>query len=839
MKKLTDSLYYCGVLDPDLEVFDIVMRTEFGTTYNSYVLKGNEKTALIETAKLKFYDQFESSLKEIVDISDIDYIVVNHTEPDHAGSIEKLIEQNPNIKIVGTATALGFLKHIVNRDFYSIPVKENDVLQLGGKTLHFMVLPNLHWPDTMYSYLIEDGILFTCDSFGSHYSHEGILRSTVTDEEGYMRAAKYYFDNIIGPYKNPYMTKALNRIDGLDINMICTGHGPVLDSHIEELIQTYREWCAAPAAKPRKSVVIPYVSAYGYTKQLAEQIEKGITDSGDIDVVSYDMVTSDAAEVSAAITAADGLLFGTPTIIGEALAPIWSLVTSMFSPIHKGKLASAFGSYGWSGEGVPHIIERLKQLKLKVLDGFRVRFKPSENELLDAYDFGYNFGCKLLGKDNDRLAPASGKPQLVKCLVCGEVFDSSLESCPVCGVGKENFVPVDDDYTGFSKNTDERFVILGGGAAAYNAAKAIRQRNTSCKIELIYGEKPLPYNRPMLTKSMMADFTGEQLAISDRSWYEENSITVTNDAVVQAVDTEKKIVTCTDGRKISYDKLIYALGAHCFIPPFPGADQPHVVAIRSIADAGRVRALLDGAKNAVVIGGGVLGLEAAWELHKSKLNVTVLEASPQIMGRQLDAGAADILGGIMKKQGINLVSSAAVSRITGDAVELNDAQSFPADIVIISCGVKPNVEIAQAAGIYTERAIVVNEHMATSADDVYACGDCAEYSGINYALWSEAVEMGKVAGASAAGDAMSYETVSGALTFNGMGTSLFALGDNGKQDKPYRTVEFRDDIRGSYEKYYFLNNRLSGVILIGDTSKMASLTTAIEEHAQFKDVIKF
>lgn len=110
MKRLTDSLYYCGVLDPDLEVFDIVMRTEFGTTYNSYVLKGNEKTALIETAKLKFYDQFENSLKEIVDISDIDYIVVNHTEPDHAGSIEKLIDQNPNIKIVGTADCHWFLK---------------------------------------------------------------------------------------------------------------------------------------------------------------------------------------------------------------------------------------------------------------------------------------------------------------------------------------------------------------------------------------------------------------------------------------------------------------------------------------------------------------------------------------------------------------------------------------------------------------------------------------------------------------------------------------------------------------------------------------------------------
>ena len=271
-----ENIYYVGALDKDLRVFDIVMYTDYGTTYNSYLVKGSEKTALFETVKAKFFDEHLEKIRSVCDPADIDYIVVNHTEPDHAGSIEKLIEQNPNIKIVGTATALGFLKHIVNRDFYSIPVKENDVLQLGGKTLHFMVLPNLHWPDTMYSYLIEDGILFTCDSFGSHYSHEGILRSTVTDEEGYMRAAKYYFDNIIGPYKNPYMTKALNRIDGLDINMICTGHGPVLDSHIEELIQTYREWCAAPAAKPRKSVVIPYVSAYGYTKQLAEQIEKGI-----------------------------------------------------------------------------------------------------------------------------------------------------------------------------------------------------------------------------------------------------------------------------------------------------------------------------------------------------------------------------------------------------------------------------------------------------------------------------------------------------------------------------------------------------------------------------------
>ncbi len=274
-KELKKDFYWAGVLDKDLRVFDIIMETEFGTTYNSYLLKTKDSVVLFETAKAKFFDSYLESLKQIVDISKIDYIVVNHTEPDHAGSVEKLIDINPNIKVVGSTVAINFLKNIVNHDFYSINVKDNDTLKVGDKTLRFISVPHLHWPDTMYTYIEEDQTLITCDSFGSHYCCDDILLSKVTDNEGYMRATKYYFDNIIGPFK-PHMLKALDKIKDLKVDMICTGHGPVIDCRIDEIKETYKKWCTVINPNPRKTVVIPYVSAYGYTKELAHEIEKGI-----------------------------------------------------------------------------------------------------------------------------------------------------------------------------------------------------------------------------------------------------------------------------------------------------------------------------------------------------------------------------------------------------------------------------------------------------------------------------------------------------------------------------------------------------------------------------------
>lgn len=834
--KLRENFYWTGIVDDSLRVFDIIMYTEFGTTYNSYVWKAGDKVVLFETAKMKFWEEYLEKLKEVIDVTKIDYLVVNHTEPDHAGSVEKLLELSPQMKIIATGCAIGFLKEIVNKDFVAISVKDNQVMEIGGQHLRFLIVPNLHWPDTMYTYIEEEQILVTCDSFGSHYGFHDVLVSKVTDQEGYMRATKYYFDCIIGPFK-PYMLKALERVRKLDLSMICTGHGPVLDTNLDFMLNTYQEWCTVVNPNPRKTVIIPYVSAYGYTKQLAQEISKGITDSGDIDVRSYDLVEADIAKVQEELAFADGILFGTPTIVGEALKPIWDLTTSIFAGTHGGKLASAFGSYGWSGEGVPHIMERLKQLRMKVTDSFRVRFKPSETQLVEAYEYGYNFGCLLQEKENPKKGK-KGARTLVKCLVCGEIFDSSLEICPVCGVGKENFVPVEDEDTGFRKDSDQFYVILGNGAAGLSAAKAIRERDKTGSIVMISNEPYSTYNRPMLTKSMVAGMRPEEIAVEDAAWYEENRVYQVLGRAVTAIHIKEKEVELSDGTKCKYTKLIYALGSECFIPPIPGVEKPQVTAVRRLEDVQKIEKLLPDTKQVVVIGGGVLGLEAAWALKQAKVQVTVLELAPKLMGRQLDDPASEMLKAIIESNGIDIRTGVQIAAIEGtdkvQAVSLGDGTKIPAQLVLISAGVRSNMALAKEAGIAVNRAVLVNERMETNVPEIYACGDCAEYEGINYAIWPQALEQGKIAGANAAGDALTYTTVSAGLSFHGMNTALYAIGDNGKNPNlVYKTAEVKDMGKKQYEKYYFLNNRLCGAILIGDTSKMAKVTAAIEEKQTF------
>ena len=396
---LRDGFYWTGIMDKELRVFDIIMYTEFGTTYNSYVLKTADKTILFETAKAKFFEEYIDKLKEIMDVTRIDYLVVSHTEPDHAGSIERLLTYSPQMKILATSCAIGFLREIVNRDFVGIPVRDNQEMVIGSRTLRFLIVPNLHWPDTMYTFIQEEQILVTCDSFGSHYCVPQVTSDGIVSEEDYQKALRYYFDNIIGPFKK-YMLQALERVEPLDISMICTGHGPVLvGSRIRSVMEQYREWSTVVNPNQKKTVVIPYVSAYGYTALLAEKIQEGIEDSGEVEVRLYDMVEADAAKVSEELLYADGFLLGTPTILQEALKPIWELTLSMYPVTHGGKYAGAFGSYGWSGEGVPHLTERLRQLHLHVVDGLTVRFKPSEADLLSAYEYGYRFGCMVQEKE--------------------------------------------------------------------------------------------------------------------------------------------------------------------------------------------------------------------------------------------------------------------------------------------------------------------------------------------------------------------------------------------------------------------------------------------------------
>lgn len=915
--ELKPGFFFTGALDHDLRVFDIIMYTEYGTTYNSYVLKTENHTVLFETAKAKCLDSWLEKVGEIAPLESVDYLVVSHTEPDHSGSVERLLELNPRLKIVATPCAIGFLKEIVNRDFYSIPVKDGQTLTLDDKTLEFIVVPNLHWPDTMYTYLREDKILVTCDSFGSHYACDGILSSAVTDQEGYWKATKYYYDCIIGPFKS-FMLDALERVRPLELDLICPGHGPVLDRDIPQMLDTYTQWSTVINPNPKPTVIIPYVSAYGYTGQLAQAIAQGIAQAGDIDVRSYDMVSADAAQVAQELLFADGFLLGTPTIVGEALKPIWDLTTGMFAATHGGKLASAFGSYGWSGEGVPHIMERLKQLKLKTVEGFRVRFKPSEEQLAQAQEYGAEFGRQLLenlhpiqrapkGKvrcdvcgavfDSDaevcpvcKVGPehfvpltgeekapkeelvrckvcgavfdasqercpvcgvgpeyylpvkeekkASGTRKLVKCLVCGEIFDSSLDTCPVCGVGRDKFVEVEVEETAFRNDTQNTYVILGNGCAGVSAAQAIRERDKTGRILLISNEGPA-YQRPMLTKAMLSGLTADQMALHPAGWYEAQNIVQILERQVVAVDAQAKQVELDGGFKLPYTKLIFALGSESFIPPISGHDKQGVVAIRRLSDVEKVQAMGTSLKKAVVIGGGVLGLEAAWELRKAGVQVTVLELAPKLMGRQLDDQAAAVLLDACAKSEVRVETGVQIQAIQGGetvtGVELGSGEVIPADLVILSTGVRANTAVAQAAGVEVDRAIVVNQRMETNLPGVYACGDCAQYQGVNYALWPEAQEQGKTAGACATGELSQYQPIRPILNFHGMNTEVFSMGDPGKTPGvEYKTLEIRDG--ENLQRLYFTGNRLCGVILVGDLSQMADLMAAVEEQRPFQQL---
>lgn len=387
------DIYWVGAQDPNLRIFDIIMYTEYGTSYNSYIVKGENKIALFETVKAKFYDEWLEKIEDVCSPEDIDYVVLNHTEPDHAGSLEFILSKCPNATVVGTNAAINYVKEIANKDFKHEVAKAGTVIDLGGKTVEFFPVPFLHWPDTMYSYIKEDKTLITCDSFGCHYSDDRVFNDLI--EGDFIDAYKYYFDMIMGPFK-PYVLQALKKIAPLDLETICPGHGPVLRKDLDKYINLYKEW-ATVEKRQRSSVVIAYVSAYGYTSKLADRIADGIKAVGGIDVLFYDMVHADQQEVLKEIGQAKGLLLGSPTIVADALPPIWSILTSLNPVINKGLIAGAFGSYGWSGEAVPNIEGRFKQLRFKVpVEGLKIKFNPSNNELEEAYEFGVKFAKEIL-----------------------------------------------------------------------------------------------------------------------------------------------------------------------------------------------------------------------------------------------------------------------------------------------------------------------------------------------------------------------------------------------------------------------------------------------------------
>ena len=380
VKKLKENVYSVGVLNPGMRVFDIIMEAGYGTSYNAYLITG-EKNVLIDTVLESFFDEYLENIQSVVDISRIDYLVVNHTEPDHSGSIAKLLRLNPNITVYSTFPAKKCLTAIMNHEFKSVVVKQGDRLSIGaGLELEFIIAPLLHWPDTMFTWLKARKVLFTCDFLGAHYCEPTLTDRMVHYPAKYRAEFENYYRCIMGPFK-PYVLAGLEKIKDLDADLICPSHGPCLTESIEACKALYRKW-STPAPRPKKIVGILYASAYGYTERLAKAAEEELSKNDALDVRLRNIVTEPFEGTAALVNEADALLIGSCTINRDAPKIVWDTLASI-DPINtRGKTAGAFGSYGWSGEAVPMMKSRLEHLKFGFTgDGLRVNFVPTDDDL--------------------------------------------------------------------------------------------------------------------------------------------------------------------------------------------------------------------------------------------------------------------------------------------------------------------------------------------------------------------------------------------------------------------------------------------------------------------------
>ncbi len=396
--EICPSVKWIGVLDPDLRKFDIVMETKYGTTYNSYFIEA-EKKAIIDTAKETFFDAYLEKLQNVCPENDLSYIIVNHTEPDHSGSLNKLLDIFPDVTIIGSGNTIRYLSDILNRDFKSLTVKDGDTLDLGNKTLRFIGAPNLHWPDTIYTYLEEDKILFTTDSFGAHFCSEAMFDDEIEHQSAeFSDAFTYYFDVILKPYSK-FMIKAIEKVNALEIKTICPGHGPILRSYWKKWMDKSRLYAEEAIKLPKNNkILIAYVSAYQYTGKMAEYIKQGIIEqSSNIDVELCDIENFDAKEVEEKITGANAYLIGSTTINQNTLPQIYQFF-ALINPIRdKGKLAGCFGSYGWSGEAQKIISTVLPKLRLNFQeDELFLKFKPENDKKLKCIEFGKIFAEKFI-----------------------------------------------------------------------------------------------------------------------------------------------------------------------------------------------------------------------------------------------------------------------------------------------------------------------------------------------------------------------------------------------------------------------------------------------------------
>jgi len=374
------------------------------------------------------------------------------------------------------------------------------------------------------------------------------------------------------------------------------------------------------------------------------------------------------------------------------------------------------------------------------------------------------------------------------------------------------------------------YLIIGNGVAGTTAAEEIRRRDKEGAITVVTEESVPFYWRIQLNEYISGDLKEEKLWARKPEWYKDQGIDLKLKTRIQGGDVREKVVISLDNHKLPYDRLLVATGSHSFVPPIRGADKKGVFALRSFQDA---RDIMDWAKNikeVVMIGGGLLGLEAGNALRKMGKKMMVVEFFPRLLPRQLDIPGAERLQAIMEAMGFSFRLGAKTQEITGDdmvkEVRLEGGETLKAEMVIVSAGVRPNLDLAKALGLEHDKGIKVDERMRTNQPDVFAAGDVAEFKGIPYGIWPAAMQQGKAAGNNMADGEAVYEGTVMANTLKVVGIDLASAGEIDVENK-FEAKTLTDDIQ--YKKVVIHNNQVVGCIMLGDTKGFSRVTKMMAE----------
>jgi len=386
VSEISKDVYWVGARDWNRKLFDALIPLPKGTTYNAYIVIGNNRKALIDTVNPGFEKELEERISKVVDPADLDYVIMNHAEPDHAGSIPHIMTLNSKATLVTTAKGAKMAQI-----YYRVPenririVSDGDTIDLGGKTLRFIEAPMLHWPETMFTYLQENGVLFSCDFLGSHVAL-GLYDDEVED---LLVLAQRYFGEIMMPFRIMGQ-KALEKIRPLDIKLVAPSHGPI-HRNPQRIINAYRQWTNG---ETRKKAIVVYASMWGSTEKMIKVMVDTLSSEG-VEVSVHNLAVSDIGDVAKDLVDSRAIVLGTPTVLGGAhpLAVYATYLVKALKP--PARYVAALSSYGWGGGAIKHVQEVLGPTKMEIAGAIEINGPPTESDLVKIIDLGKILATKI------------------------------------------------------------------------------------------------------------------------------------------------------------------------------------------------------------------------------------------------------------------------------------------------------------------------------------------------------------------------------------------------------------------------------------------------------------